>query len=239
MAGALSGKRILITSGPTRANIDAVRYISNRSTGRLGRRIAIEALAEGARVTLMTGPESAVPVREDVSNAEWSRLRIVRIETVLDLLQALQQELTAPERYDAVLHAMAVLDYVPQREESGKVPSAKETWTLRLTRTPKIIQRIKDWSPRTYLVGFKLEVSKSEDRLMEIGMAFLRESRADLVIANDLTQIRDEQHPAVIVGRGGGLLARPRTKSEIARDLCRILAQALADQPASSRRSRP
>jgi len=239
MAGALSGKRILITSGPTRANIDAVRYISNRSTGRLGRRIAIEALAEAARVTLMAGPESIVPVREDVSNAEWSRLRIVRIETVLDLLQALQQELTAPERYDAVLHAMAVLDYVPQREESGKVPSAKETWTLRLTRTPKIIQRIKDWSPRTYLVGFKLEVSKSEDRLMEIGMAFLRESRADLVIANDLTQIRDEQHPAVIVGRGGGLLARPRTKSEIARDLCRILAQALADQPASSRRSRP
>ena len=228
MAATLSGKRVLITSGPTRANIDAVRYISNRSTGRLGRRIAMEALAAGARVSLLAGPDSAVPAREDLPDAEWSRLRVVGVETVFDLLRVLQQELMAPERYDAVLHAMAVLDYIPEHEESAKLPSDKETWTLRLRRTPKIIRRVKDWSPRSYLVGFKLEVGKSEERLAEIATAFLRESRADLVVANDLTQIRDEEHPALIVGRSGNVLARPRTKSEIARDLCRVLAQALA-----------
>ncbi len=227
MAETLSDKRILITSGPTRANIDAVRYISNRSTGRLGRRIAIEAIAEGARVTLIAGPDSALPTRQDLSEAEWSRLRIVPIETVFELLQVIQAELTAPERYHAALHAMAVLDYVPQREETGKVPSEKETWSLRLVRTPKVIRRIKVWSPRTYLVGFKLEVNKSDERLREIGVAFLRDSRADLVVANDLSRISGEQHPALIVGRSGNVLAEPRTRSDIARELCRLLAQAL------------
>ena len=227
MAKSLTGKRILMTSGPTRANLDAVRYISNRSSGRLGCRIAIEALALGARVTLVAGPESAVPGREDVSADEWARLRIVTIETVFELLQALEKELTARERYDAVLHAMAVLDYVPEKPETEKVPSTKETWTLRLVRTPKVIRQIKVWSPRTFLVGFKLEVHKSEDRLREIGAASLRQYRADLVVVNDLAQIHDEAHPARIIGSGGNVLARPRTKSEIARDLCRILAEAL------------
>jgi len=227
MADSLSGKRILVTSGPTRANIDAVRYISNRSTGRLGRRIAIEALALGARVTLVAGPESVVPQQEDLPEAEWSRLRVVRIETVTDLLQALQGELTSRERYDAMVHAMAVLDYVPQATQEGKTPSGKDTWELVMARTPKVIRQVKVWSPRTYLVGFKLEVGKTDERLREIGVASLRDNRADLVVANDLTAIRDEQHPAIIVGRGGNVLATPQTKSEIARELCRLLALAL------------
>ena len=65
MAKDLTGKRVLITSGPTRADIDAVRYISNRSSGRLGRSIAIEALVLGARVTYVAGPDAAAPVPDD------------------------------------------------------------------------------------------------------------------------------------------------------------------------------
>jgi phosphopantothenoylcysteine synthetase/decarboxylase len=223
----LSGKRILITSGPTRADIDAVRYISNRSTGRLGCRIAVEALALGARVTLVAGPASAVPTADDLSAEELSRLRVVDIETVPDLLTTLKQELSARPRYDAVLHAMAVLDYVPQIVHAGKVRSGRDTWTIQLMPTPKVIRQIKLWSPRTFLVGFKLEVDKTDDRLREIALAFQRESNTDLVVANDLARIRDENHPAIIVGSGGNVVATPRTKSEIARDLCRILAEAV------------
>jgi phosphopantothenoylcysteine synthetase/decarboxylase len=223
----LSGKRILITSGPTRADIDAVRYISNRSTGRLGCRIAVEALALGARVTLVAGPASAVPTADDLSGEELSRLRVVDIETVPDLLTTLKQELSARPRYDAVLHAMAVLDYVPQIVHAGKVRSGRDTWTIQLMPTPKVIRQIKLWSPRTFLVGFKLEVDKTDDRLREIALAFQRESNTDLVVANDLARIRDENHPAIIVGSGGNVVATPRTKSEIARDLCRILAEAV------------
>jgi phosphopantothenoylcysteine synthetase/decarboxylase len=228
MAGSLSHKRTLITSGPTRADIDAVRYISNRSSGRLGRRIAIEALALGANVTFVTGPDGAVPQAADVSEEEWSRLRIVPIVTVPDLMQVLEDELTGPAHYNAVVHAMAVLDYVPEHEEEGKVPSDRETWTLRLRRTPKVIRQIKVWSPRSFLVGFKLEVNKTDERLVEIATALLRTSKADIAVANDVDRIRDETHPALIVGRGGNVLARPATKSEIARDLCRLIAQGLA-----------
>ena len=228
MAKDLTGKRILITSGPTRADIDAVRYISNRSTGRLGRCIAIEALALGARVTYVAGPDAAAPVPDDVSEQEWSRLRIMPVVTVLDVLQGLQAELTAPERQDALVHAMAVLDYVPQQTAARKVPSGKETWDVRLVRTPKIIRQVKVWSPRTFLVGFKLEVGVADERLREIALASMRASRADLMVANDITRIRDEQHPALIVGAAGRVLARPATKSEIARELCRILGESLA-----------
>jgi phosphopantothenoylcysteine synthetase/decarboxylase len=227
MPNDLTDKRILITSGPTRAHIDAVRYISNRSSGRLGRRIALEALALGARVTHVIGPQSAAVAPDDVSPQEWGRLRTVPVETVVDLLQALQQELTSPERYDALVHAMAVLDYVPEQTRTDKVPGNRKSWEVRFVPTPKVIRQVKVWSPRTFLVGFKLEADVDEDRLLEIALAAMRASRADLVVANDLKLIRDETHPALIVGSGGTVLARPRTKSEIARELCRILAESL------------
>ena len=124
-----------------------------------------------------------------------------------------------------------------QRQHSGRSVRRSESpdfmhWEpergeLVLTRTTKVSRQVKGWSPRTDLVGFKREVGKSDERLREIGVASLRENRADLVVANDLTAIRDEQHPAIIVGRGGNVLATPQTKSEIARELCRLLALAL------------
>jgi len=227
MAPELTDKRLLITSGPTRADLDAVRFISNRSSGRLGCRMAAEALARGARVTMVAGPQSVVPREKDFAAPEWQRLRIIPIESVFDLLETLEAELASRPPYDAVVHAMAVLDYVPEEVIDQKVPSGREAWTIRLVRTPKVIQRIKGWAPDTLLVGFKLEVNQGQERLREIALASLRENRADFVVANDLSGIRDEIHPALIMGADGAVLARPRTKSEIARELCRILAEAL------------
>lgn len=228
MANLLSERRLLITSGPTRASLDAVRFISNRSSGRLGCRIATEALARGAQVTLVAGPQSVVPRQEDISAAEWQRLKILHIETVFELLQMLQVELASSPPYDAVVHAMAVLDYVPDESSDQKVPSGKEAWTVRLVKTPKVIERIKVWAPDALLVGFKLEVNESEERLRQIALDSLRKYRADFVVANNLAQIRDEAHPALIIGADGTVLARPRTKGEIAHELCGILAEALS-----------
>lgn len=220
----LAQKRVLITSGPTRANLDAVRYIGNRSTGRLGCRIAREALRRGARVILLAGPESALPERRDLSADEWSRLRVVSIETVEDLMKALHRELTSPEPPGAVVHAMAVLDYAPDAASTEKTPSGRDEWHVRLVRTPKVINHIREWAPRAYLVQFKLEVRLSEEQLKEAALASLRSNRADLVVANDQTRIRDEAHPALILAPDGTVLARPSTKDEIARALCDLLA---------------
>jgi phosphopantothenoylcysteine synthetase/decarboxylase len=228
MAANLAGKRVLVTSGPTRAPLDPVRYISNRSSGRLGCRIATEALGRGAHVTLVAGPESVVPARQDLSEDEWSRLRILPVETVPDLIETLQHELTGPAPPDAVVHSMAVLDYVPETASAEKTPSGRNEWEIRLVMTPKVIQNIKDWAPKTYLVQFKLEVGKTDERLREIALASLLANRADLVVANDIQRIRDEEHPALIIAPDGTVLARPATKTEIARALCDLLARQLA-----------
>lgn len=230
MAATLTGKHILITSGPTRAAIDAVRYISNRSTGRLGCRIATEALSRGARVTLVAGPQSAAPAAEDLSEEERSRLRVLRIETVPELIDLLEAELTASEPPDAILHAMAVLDYAPETASADKIPSQRDSWDVRLVKTPKVIQSIRDWAPAAYLVEFKLEVDTEEEQLWEAALASLRINRADLVVANDLAKIRDETHPALIVAPDGSVLVRPATKGEIARELLDILAARLASR---------
>lgn len=229
MATDMKEKRVLITSGPTRARLDAVRFLSNRSSGRLGCRIAIEALRSGSYVTLVAGPDSVIPQKSDLSEAECNRLRVEPIDTVEDLLQVLEAECTGAPRYDVVIHAMAVLDYVPEEPSKTKVPSGREEWTLRLKPTPKVIRKIKEWLPDVFLVGFKLEVGTAEAELLAAGRESLRKNRADLVVANDLTQIRDESHPALIIDPGGEIRARPGTKSEIARSLCELLSERPGD----------
>jgi phosphopantothenoylcysteine synthetase/decarboxylase len=227
MEQTLAGRHVLVTSGPTRAALDAVRYVSNRSSGRLGCRIAEVALRRGAQVTLVAGPQSALPAEEALSEDQRARLRVRHVETVPELLEALEAELACAQPPDAVLHAMAVLDYAPDAPGAGKTPSGREGWDVRLVRTPKVIRRIKDWAPGVCLVEFKLEVGVPEDRLRDVALASLRENRADLVVANDLERIRDEAHPALIISPDGEVLARPATKDEIARALCDILAGAL------------
>lgn len=223
----LTDRRVLITSGPTRADIDAVRYISNRSSGALGCRIAEEALERGADVTLVAGAGSIVPERRELTEEEARRLRVLTVETVADVLKTLQAELTGEAPPHAVIHAMAVLDYVPAEALAEKTPSGREEWTVRLVRAPKVIRRVRDWAPASCLVQFKLEVGLSEADLCRAALDSLRGNRADLVVANDLTQIRGDVHPALILSSDGTVLARPATKTAIAHALCDVLAARL------------
>jgi len=227
MPRTLNGKHLLITSGPTRASLDAVRYITNRSSGRLGCTIATEALRRGARVTMVAGPDSVIPQRGAIPHRDSERLSVVPIDTVPDLIKALEYELAGSEKPDAVLHAMAVLDYVPERAEPGKTPSGRESWVIRLVPTPKVIRLIKGWAPEAYLVEFKLEAGLTEERLRAAALESLKANGADLVVANDLMQITAEAHPALIIASDGSVISRPATKGEIARDLCDVLAEAL------------
>lgn len=230
----LQGQSILITSGPTRANIDAVRYITNRSSGRLGCAIATEAATRGAEVTLVRGAGSRKPQRGSMPDKAWKRLRIKRIETVSDLLETLGTELTSSLPCSAVIHAMAVLDYVPKKEQSQKVRSGKKDWKIELRKTPKVIRKIKKWNPTTFLVGFKLEVDKDDDQLKQIAQSLIQDTRADLVVANDLSKIRDERHPALLINDKGEIIGNPQTKPDIATALCDVLARSLATSPSDT-----
>jgi len=215
--GKLSGKKVLVTSGPTRAPIDAVRYITNKSTGRLGALIAEEALREGAEVTYIYGKGSVLP-----QVAESTSLRLVEVETVPDLMERVREELEETN-YHVIIHSMAVLDYVPEAPREEKVPSGREEWQIGLIKTPKVIKMIRDLNPQAFLVGFKLEVGSREEELIGIAHRSLLANKADLVVANDLLQIERGNHVGYLVNPEGEVVARGEGKEEIARRLVEII----------------
>ncbi len=168
-----------------------------------------------------------MPERRELTEAEARRLRVLPVETVSDLVRTLESELTGETPPHAILHAMAVLDYVPAETSAEKTPSGRDEWTLRLVRSPKVIHSIRDWAPSACLVQFKLEVGLSEESLIRAALASLKGNRSNLVVANDQTQIKGEAHPALILSPDGQVLARPQTKAAIARELCDVLAARL------------
>lgn len=219
---ALRGKRFLITSGPTRAPLDAVRYISNKATGRLGALIAEEAIQRGAHVTYVYGRPSQVPV---VRGHPHDALTLIAVETIDDLVAVFRQEL--PHGYDAVIHPMAVLDFQPDAVREEKTGSTVTEWVVRLVPTPKVVGLVKELAPRTFLVGFKLEVGKHPEDLQAIAYDFLKKNRADLVVANDLRDIEGGEHRGYLIAPDGAVVRTVSGKEAIARALVEYLDQHL------------
>ncbi len=218
---ALRGKKLLITSGPTRAPLDAVRYITNKATGRLGAMIAEGGLQRGADVTYVYGRPGELPV----ARGGRDHLRLIPVETVDDLVAMFREEL--PKRYDAVVHPMAVLDFQPDSVRSYKTGSDVEEWVIRLVPTQKAIKIVKDLAPDTFLVGFKLEIGKEPRELLAIALEFLRRNRCDLVVANDLKEIEAGRHTGYFVTPNGKVTKTAVGKEAIARALIESLDEEL------------
>ncbi len=222
----LRGRRVLVTSGPTRAALDEVRFLTNKSTGRLGALIAEAALEAGADVTFVFGRGSDLPA---VRGGRLDHLRIRPVDTVEDLVAAFRQEL--PHGYDAVIHAMAVLDFEPAEVREEKVSSNLPEWVIRLVPTPKAAALVRDLAPGTLFVGFKLEVGKTREELIEIARAWAQQSRADLVVANDLNDIESGTHIGYLVTPEGRIETVAEGKEAIARILVDYLSKRLAERP--------
>ena len=215
----LAGKNVLVTAGPTWVMIDAVRHIGNLSSGRTGIAIAEKLTESGAAVHLLLGPGSC--------NTPPGHLQVTRF-TTFDELHALVREEVGSRAYDAVIHAAAVSDYRPIAETRGKIGSENEELVLRLTRTPKIVDEIKELDSTAFLVKFKLEVGRTEPELLRIARESGERSGADLVVANDLTEKRDGRHRAFILS-GDGVVARVETTEDLARALVSELERRLPE----------
>jgi phosphopantothenoylcysteine synthetase/decarboxylase len=221
----LSGRRLLITSGPTRAPLDAVRFLSNKSTGRLGTLIAEAAVQAGAEVAFVYGRVSETPM---IRGGQRDHLRLLPIDTVRDLIAVFTTEL--PTGYDAVIHAMAVLDFEPAEVREEKTSSDLSEWVVRLTPTPKAAALVKTLAPKTLFVGFKLEVGKRKDALVEIARAWAEKNGADLVVANDLRDIERGLHIGYLIRSDGTVEGVAEGKEAIARMLVDFLSRSLADR---------
>lgn len=219
----LRGKRLLITAGPTRAPLDAIRYITNKGTGRLGALLAEEALQRGASVTFVHGRPSVVPI---VRGGVHDHLTMIAIETVSDLARVFRDEL--PNGYDAVIHTMSVLDFEPSEVRPGKTDSKEPEWIVRLVPTAKAIRLVKEVAPSAVLVGFKLEIGVGREDLLASAMELLRSARCDLVVANDQREIEAGRHTGYFVDPPGELLAVVEGKEAIARTLIKWVEERLS-----------
>jgi len=215
---------ILITSGGTSEKIDRVRSITNHSTGRLGKIITETFLDKGDQVTLVTNPTAVLP-------AAHPNLTIIQIENVAELLENLEPLV---HTHDALIHAMAVSDYTPvymtgleavaassditeflnKTNSESKISSQDDVQVLFLKQTPKIISLVKKWNPNIRLIGFKLLVDVSKEELLETARASLIKNQAEIIVANDLTEISNKEHKAYLVGND--TVTRAQSKEEIA-----------------------
>ncbi|MBU6390934.1 MAG: hypothetical protein KGQ83_01680 [Planctomycetes bacterium] len=224
MMGDLEGRNILITSGPTRGYIDAVRFISNKSSGKLGSTIALEALKRDARVTFVYGVGSIIPDVALLDKDYISSLTLIEIETIDDLVAIIHERLKE-NLYDAIVHTMAVLDYTPEKNSGGKITSNKDRLAVTCVRTPKIIKLIRKLWPHAFLIGFKLEVGLSRDELIERAYTSLLESGADLVVANNQDEIVGDKHHAYLINSRKEIEAECDSKQTISNSLMNFISR--------------
>jgi len=187
----LSGIRVLITAGPTREAVDPVRFISNRSSGRMGYAMAAAAVRRGAQVTIISGPvELAVPATVDMKKVTTAREMLAEIKEVL------------PEA-DWLIMAAAVADFAPTDVMKDKIKKGtKLELTLRLSRNPDILKAVGPMKGDRLFVGFAAETRD----LVENARKKAHEKNLDLIVANDVsgeeTGFESDENSGVILDQG-------------------------------------
>lgn len=213
--------KILVTAGPTREAIDPVRFLSNRSSGRMGYALAEAATAAGHEVTLVSGPVALSPPQG---------VALHRVESAQDIADAVR-DLCAKTMPDIAIHAAAVADYRPKVVPTQKIKKRADTLTLELERTPDVLGSMRSGFGFTgFLVGFAAE---TED-LITNAMQKLRRKRCDLVIANDVsrkdTGFDSPENEVILCFPSGQTEHLPKqSKRELAREIIRRVV-ALATQ---------
>lgn len=171
----LLGKRVLVTAGPTVEAIDPVRYISNRSSGKMGYAVARAAAKRGAQVTLVSGPTAVKPP------VIGNRIRTIAVRSAAEMRQAVLAEY---EQVDLVIKAAAVADYAVKEPSPVKIKKQAAEMTLTLVKNPDILQELGKRKTHQVLVGFAAETHD----LQAYAKKKLTEKNLDLIVANDVSR---------------------------------------------------
>jgi len=175
--GELKGKRVMVTAGGTFEEIDPIRGITNRSSGKMGVELAKQAFIKGADVTL---------IYANVSTNIPKSFKSIKAESVNEMYQKVTQ---LAESHDIFISAAAVSDFTVNKESRNtniKI-SSEDDLTIKLTPTPKIINAAKLINPKIYLTAFKAEYDVKDEELIEKASRRLEESGADMIVANDVS----------------------------------------------------
>jgi phosphopantothenoylcysteine decarboxylase/phosphopantothenate--cysteine ligase len=168
----LSGKTVLVTAGPTREPIDAVRFISNPSSGKMGYALAAESLARGAQVILVSGPAAVAPP---------PGVTLVRVSTAAEMHQAVMERV---DKADIVIMAAAVSDFRPISASQRKIKKQQASTVIELEHTADILAAVGKTPGRRVLVGFAAET----DDVLDHALRKLKDKNLDLIVANDISK---------------------------------------------------
>ena len=220
----LAGERLLVTAGPTREPLDPVRYISNRSSGKMGYGLATAALRRGADVILVSGPTALTPPSGAV---------FVPVQTAEEMREAVLHHL---DRATIVVKAAAVADYRAKQAATTKI-KGKRDLTLELTPNPDILAEVAARRPSAFVVGFAAETND----VVANARAKLERKGVDLLVANDVSQqgigFEAEDNEVLLLDRWGGARPLPKMpKSDVADA---ILSHVLSLRAAAATRKAP
>ena len=214
--GLLQGRRVVITAGPTREALDPVRYLSNRSSGKMGYALAQAAVDAGARTTIVSGP---------VQLTAPDRARVVAVESAR---QMLEQCLELIPECDIFIACAAVADYRPAAVQQQKIKKGPDEISLQLVRNPDIVATVAAGERRPFTVGFAAETRD----VLAYAREKLQRKALDMIVANDVSDqsigFNSELNEAVVLwGDGEQALART-SKGNMARQIIQLIASRIA-----------
>jgi phosphopantothenoylcysteine decarboxylase/phosphopantothenate--cysteine ligase len=223
--GPLRGRRVVVTSGPTYEDLDPVRYLGNRSSGKMGFALAAEASRRGAEVVLIAGPTKADPP---------STSQLVRVRSAAEMFRAVMDHARGA---DVIIMAAAVADYTPIQVAPEKIGKDSDELTLRLTRTDDILAelgRARGSNDRPLLVGFAAETHD----VIAKARAKRHIKRVDLIVANDVSRsdvgFESDANAVTLISSGGEQPVPLQGKPGVARAILDKIESMVVGSPAKS-----
>jgi phosphopantothenoylcysteine decarboxylase/phosphopantothenate--cysteine ligase len=222
-AGLLAGLNILITAGPTRERLDPVRYLTNRSSGKMGFAVAAAAREAGAHVTIVTGPVQ-LPTPVGITR--------INVESARDMYAAVHRQVADT---DVFIAAAAVADFQPVSVAKHKIKKQGVAVKLELEPAPDIIKSVADMAKRPFVVGFAAETDNVEDN----ARSKLKRKKLDMIAAN---QVGDgiafdcEDNALTVLWPGGKVEVARGPKIDVARQLIALIASRLPPPDGTPRR---
>jgi phosphopantothenoylcysteine decarboxylase / phosphopantothenate---cysteine ligase len=204
----LSGKKVMVTAGPTREELDPVRYFTNHSSGKMGYAIASAAKKLGAEVTLVTGPTSL-----EIPSG-------VQVERVISAKEMFDKTLSYYGDQDIVIKCAAVADYTPVTVHSNKFKKKNDTWTIELKKTDDILKALGERKEHQILVGFAAETENLEDYAKDK----LVRKNLDMVVGNDVSKegsgFGSDTNEIIMIKKDGSIRPLPiLTKEQAANEI--------------------
>ena len=213
-AGSLSNKSVLITAGPTQEPIDPVRYVTNRSSGKMGYALAEAAVEAGAQVTLVSGPVNIKPP---------ASCNFISVETAQEMYDAVMHHVSGKDVY---IGTAAVADYSPTKVEGSKIKKdgSNESLVLEMKENQDILKTVSDKEDRPYVVGFAAE---TED-LLKNARKKLEKKKLDLIIANDVSDksigFDSEENEVTLITNSEEVLLDRSSKKKIAKRIVEFIS---------------